>query len=142
MEEKIEKGFEGWVIIQQMGHVSLAGFAREELVAGQMLLRVDVPNVQIEGAETPIPSFTKYIHPNSLYDMTVVNEDYAREYAQSIKAQPVQGYEHRNIVTAMAEAEFKKLTLPQVTKMAEALVGSGLINPPSNTESSTLFEDD
>ncbi len=130
MTEQIEPGFAAWVIIQQMGHVELAGYVQEELVAGEQMLRLDIPEVAVENCVTPIPAFTKYVHPKSLYGMTIVNEDYARHYAQELKTQPVQGFQHSKIVNAMAEEAFKKLTLPQVTQMAEALVEKGILVAP------------
>ena len=35
--------FEGWAIVEFMGHVKAAGFVREELVFGEPLIRIDVP---------------------------------------------------------------------------------------------------
>ena len=41
-DEKSEQ-FEGWVILELMGHRRLAGFLREQEIGGASFLRLDVP---------------------------------------------------------------------------------------------------
>ena len=38
-----EEAFEGWAILELMGHRRLAGYLREQTVSGASFLRLDVP---------------------------------------------------------------------------------------------------
>lgn len=77
-----ETEFKSWAIVQQMGHISYAGWVTTETIAGVSMLRVDVPDVP------PVGAFTKYIHPSSLYDLTPVSEETARAAAAAKRAKP------------------------------------------------------
>lgn len=48
-----ESHFEGWAILELMGHRRLAGYVSECEVAGTKLLRIDVPDSSGKAALTP-----------------------------------------------------------------------------------------
>lgn len=73
-----ETKFEGWAIVEFMGHVKSAGFVREELVFGEPLIRIDVPPT-IDGGND---GFTRYYHPKALYSLTPVGEAVAVHLAR------------------------------------------------------------
>lgn len=55
--------FEGWVILELMGHRRLAGYLREETVAGAAFVRIDVP-----GDKGAIA--TQFYSPSAVYCIT------------------------------------------------------------------------
>jgi len=69
--------FDQWAILEIMGHVRLAGRAREQAIAGAGFLRIDVPEAN------GVPAFTRLYRVNSIYSITLVSEDFARPAAAS-----------------------------------------------------------
>lgn len=78
------KAFEGWAIVELMGHAVLAGYVTQESIAGTAMLRIDVPEVEGQSA------FTKYQSGGSIYGITPTTEESARTAANNIKVRPVQ----------------------------------------------------
>lgn len=88
--------FEGWAIVEMLGHKRLAGLVSEATIAGTGLLRVDVPETDhrlrgyVDGQyrETPTTKagFTTYVAPGSLYRLTPTSEEVAREAARQFMA--------------------------------------------------------
>jgi hypothetical protein len=76
--------FEGWAIVELMGHRKLAGYVREVTIAGAAMLRLDIP------AEPPL---TQYYGASSLYCLTPTTEDLAKKVAQASRPAPVSRYE-------------------------------------------------
>lgn len=85
--------FEGWAVVEVMGHKKFAGFVSEQVIAGAALIRVDVPETQqrkyISGyggytAEVK-PGYTKLLGVSSIYCITPCNEATARACAQVIE---------------------------------------------------------
>lgn len=76
--------FEGWALVEQMGHKSVAGYVREQLVAGVPLLRIDVPGP--DGSTEPIA--TQFIHASTLYALTPMAEAMVRKVAARTQVQP------------------------------------------------------
>lgn len=79
-----EQAFEGWVILEIMGHRKLAGSVTAVELAGARFLRIDVPS------EPPV---TQFYSPQAIYGLTPVSEAVARGYARSLVAAPVSRYE-------------------------------------------------
>lgn len=48
MTEQQEQKFEQWAIVELMGHRRLAAKVTEQVIAGQAMLRIDVPQVEVE----------------------------------------------------------------------------------------------
>lgn len=87
MSETTVPAFEGWAILELMGHRRLAGYVRAVELAGAGLLRIDVPG---EG-DTPIA--TQFYSPAALYCLTPTTEAMARAVAKSSQPEPVHRWE-------------------------------------------------
>ena len=75
------ESYEGWAIVEIMGHRRLAGYCREAEMYGGKLLRID----SYEGdSETAIQ--TQYYGAGSIYCLTPATEETARRVAAGIKA--------------------------------------------------------
>jgi len=75
--------YEGWTILELMGHRRLAGYVREQTVAGAALIRIDVPG---DGDEQVA---TQFYSPSAVYCMTPTTEDLARKVAKGARPAPV-----------------------------------------------------
>jgi hypothetical protein len=82
--------FEGWCILELMGHRRLGGFVKEVQVAGAGFLRIDVWADNDKPAEAVI---TQFYPPSSVYCLTPTTEAMARAVAKSNMPQPVQRWE-------------------------------------------------
>lgn len=76
--------FEGWAIVELMGHRRLAGYVSEQEIAGSGMIRVDVPGDA--GA-------TQLYSPSALYCLTPTTEDVARRVAATSAPEPVRPWE-------------------------------------------------
>lgn len=61
-------GFEAFAIVELMGHARIAGKVSEETIAGQAMLRVDVP--ETEGRD----AYTKFYSAGAVYCLTPTDE--------------------------------------------------------------------
>ena len=80
--------FEGWCIIELMGHRRLAGYVRELNIAGAGFLRVDVPAATGDASVA-----TQFYPPSSVYCITPTTEEIARAVAVRSNPQPVARWE-------------------------------------------------
>jgi hypothetical protein len=78
------ENYDGWYLVEVMGHRRLAGYVREVTLAGAGMLRIDVPSE---------PPTTQFIPPASLYALTPIDEALARTLAVRYKPEPVSRYE-------------------------------------------------
>ncbi len=78
--------FEGWAILELMGHRKLGGYVREQNVAGAGFIRIDVPGKDGNVA-------TQFYAPGALYCLTPVTEDIARRFAVGVQPEPVTRWE-------------------------------------------------
>jgi hypothetical protein len=76
--------YEGWAIVELMGHRKLAGDVREVTIAGCAFLRLDVPSD---------PPVTQYYGGAAIYCITPTTEALARQVAQASRPAPIQRYE-------------------------------------------------
>jgi hypothetical protein len=83
-----ETAFEGWAILELMGHRKLAGYVREQEVAGSGFLRIDVPG---EGSDGSVA--TQFYAPGALYCLTPTTEQVARRFAAGCRPEPVTRWE-------------------------------------------------
>jgi hypothetical protein len=81
--------FEGWCILEILGHRRLGGYIREQEIAGATFLRIDIPREK----EGPAVEATQFYSPTSVYCLTPVSETMARAVALRNKPQPVQRWE-------------------------------------------------
>jgi hypothetical protein len=79
--------FEGWVVLELMGHRRLAGYVTEQAIGGQSFVRIDVPGD--DGA----PVATQFYSGAAVYCITPTTEAIARELARHSKPAPVQRWE-------------------------------------------------
>lgn len=82
-----QKAYEGWTILELMGHRRLGGYVTEVNLAGAGFLRIDVPGA--EGA----PVATQYYPPSSVYCLTPTSEAMAKAVAVHNQPQPVSRWE-------------------------------------------------
>lgn len=76
--------FEGWAIVELMGHRKLAGYVREVSIAGAAMMRLDIPSD---------PPVTQYYGASALYCLTPTTEELAKRVAQASRPTPVHAYE-------------------------------------------------
>jgi hypothetical protein len=79
--------FEGYCILELMGHRRLGGFVREQEIAGSGFLRIDVP-----GDGDAIVA-TQFYPPSAVYCLTPTTEEIARAVATSNRPSPVHRWE-------------------------------------------------
>lgn len=72
--EKTDPTFEGWFIVELMGHRRLAGHVREISVGGGAFIRIDVPH---EEASKP-DLVTQIYNASAIYCLTPTTEEIAR----------------------------------------------------------------
>lgn len=78
-----ERKWEGWMIVELLGHRRLAGMVTEEIIAGKGMLRLDLPAKNGDFV-------TQYINPDSVYALTPCEEKIARAF--SITSNPMEPY--------------------------------------------------
>ncbi len=79
--------YEGWAIVELMGHVRLAGQVSEAEQYGVKMLRVDVP--EVEG----LPGFTTFKGGSAIYAITPTTEEIARHIVRQMRPAPVSPYD-------------------------------------------------
>ncbi len=86
--ERVEsEKFETWAIVEIMGRQRFAGLATEQTLAGQTMLRVDVPKTNKQAA------FTKFFGPGSIHSLTPTTETIARGLAERLDNAPISVYD-------------------------------------------------
>ncbi len=86
--------FEGWAILELMGHRRLAGKLSEQEIAGAGFIRIDIPGPVQDGDEQWV---TQFYAPSAVYAITPTVEDVARELAKQSEA-PVSRWELRALL--------------------------------------------
>lgn len=105
MSEVQQAKFEGWAIVEMMGHRKEIGFVTTEAYGTAVMFRVDTPELQereitltrpewVEGHGTlpagskvkreAVPARTVLVAPSSLYAMNPCNEGAAREAIERV----------------------------------------------------------
>ena len=82
-----EPTFEGWAIVELMGHRKIAGYVTAEELGGTALLRVDVPGTNGKSVAT------QFYNPSALYCLTPTTEAIARAVAARNDPAPVTRWE-------------------------------------------------
>jgi hypothetical protein len=96
--------FEGWAILELMGHRKLAGHLSEQTIGGAAFLRIDVPKAPPnppldlravgDADEAAAPwAVTQFYAPSAVYCITPTTEDLARKVAAGAQPTPVTRYE-------------------------------------------------
>lgn len=93
------KAFDQWAIVELMGHVRLAGRLTEETHFGTALGRIDIP------AGDDGETVTQYFGGGSIYRITPVSEEAARQVARMARPAPIYRLELTQRVPASEEYE-------------------------------------
>lgn len=96
-----EGTFEGWVIIELLGHRKLGGYLKEQAIAGANFLRLDIPTTDGK------PAATQFYAPSAVYCITPVTEQVAIGYGSSHQPLPVQRWELPAAKAVEAEYSYK-----------------------------------
>ena len=87
MDETAKEAFEGWCVLELMGHRNLGGYVKEQEIAGHGFLRIDIPGPD----GTPVA--TQFYSPSAVYAITPTTEEMARAVATRYQPEPVQRWE-------------------------------------------------
>ena len=98
------EAFEGWAIVELMGHRRLAGFVTEQEIAGGAFLRLDIPGPEHpEDDEDDGPAValkggfeggvTQFYSPQAVYCITPTTQDIAWAIGKRSRPAPVSRYE-------------------------------------------------
>jgi hypothetical protein len=93
----------GWVFLELMGHRQRVGKAREETVAGGMMLRIDVPT------SDPGVIVTEFYGTASIYSMRPISEEVAMDQRSHTDPRPVMpaDYKPRTQLEDYSDPELK-----------------------------------
>ena len=72
--------YEGWTILELMGHRRLAGYVTEAEIAGGKFIRIDVPGKDGHGPRSTVA--TQFYGASSVYCLTPTTEEIARKVAE------------------------------------------------------------
>ncbi len=73
---ELSQAFEGWGVLELLGHITVAGYIIEEQHFGRTVLRIDA----VSGGET----VTQYYGDHAIYCVTPCTEDVARAVAARV----------------------------------------------------------
>lgn len=102
MEETTQNHFEGWAVLEIMGHNKFSGYVTTVVYGSTAFFRIDVPevpkrerktpydsfiqDVRVPGGsvvtEAPVQAFTKIFGAGSIYCLTPCTEKFARKAAE------------------------------------------------------------
>jgi hypothetical protein len=85
--------FEGWAILELMGHRKLAGLLSEQTIGGAAFIRIDVPKPLTPENLDALWAVTQFYAPSAVYCITPTSEDLARKVAAGAQPTPVTRYE-------------------------------------------------
>lgn len=86
-EAKTGWPYEGWAILELMGHRKLGGYIRVVELAGAAFVRIDVPAEDVYGAAT------QFYASAAIYAITPTMEETARALARGCRPAPVTRWE-------------------------------------------------
>lgn len=81
------KPFEGWAVIELMGHRRIGGRVTEQEIAGTKMLRVDIPG------DGPADYATQFYGGSAIYCLTPTTEEMARAAARASRPEPITRWE-------------------------------------------------
>lgn len=91
-----QAAYEGWAIIELMGHRRLAGRVSEAQLAGAAFLRLDIPgylHTEPTGEQEERGGATQFYSPQAVYCITPTTEEIARQVASRSHPRPAQQWE-------------------------------------------------
>ncbi|MGH2615672.1 MAG: hypothetical protein ACRDJC_10570 [Thermomicrobiales bacterium] len=106
-----DNGFEGWAILELMGHRRLGGRVSEATIAGGAFLRIDIPHPNQAGMFTA----SQFYSPGAVYAITPTTEEIAcaiaRGAPQPVSRWDLPAYEGLRPVLAERETSAAIVTL-------------------------------
>lgn len=106
-EQTKQETFDAWCLVELFGHAKLAGKVSEANIAGGVLLRVDVPEIEVEsnGKVEKVAAYTKFYGTNAIYSLTVTTQETCEAFLRHHRPKPVMAYElaGRPMLTANLE---------------------------------------
>lgn len=84
--------FEMYALVELFGHQKIAGLVSEQVVAGQGMLRVDVPETKAN------PAFTKLYNPSAVYGINPVDKETCMAYAENLEVKPIAVWDVRDFL--------------------------------------------
>lgn len=100
MSDQEQTPFEGWCILELMGHRRLGGYVTECQIAGAGFLRIDVP-----GEADGEVFMSQLYSPSSVYCLTPCSIAAARAVAKGNRPEPIHRWEFPALPSAPIEAE-------------------------------------
>lgn len=97
-----EENYEGWGIVELMGHRKLAGKLSTRKIAGMNFLRLDIP-ARIDTAVETEYSATQFLNPSSIYALHPTTEDVARAVAAKLSPEPVTTWDVKALMPAQSK---------------------------------------
>lgn len=89
MNETKEATYEGWAIVELMGHRRYGGRVREQSMFGANMLRIDVPN-----GDGDADGFTTHFYGGqTIYGLHPTSEELARALAKRSRPEPISAWE-------------------------------------------------
>lgn len=103
-QTETKPAFEGWAIVEIMGHNTIAGYVSEVAMFGGAFMRVDVP--AHEGQE----AYTKFYGCSAIYGVTPTTQEIATKAAARLRVRPVSEWlvptpTNRQLVDSYADSE-------------------------------------
>lgn len=93
-----ETAFEGWAIVELMGHRTRPGFVKEVEIAGGKMLRIDIP--------APDADVTEFYGTSAIYSIRPCSEQMARDQAIGANSRPVRPIQYRELPAPEAASDF------------------------------------
>jgi hypothetical protein len=110
-DDQKRHAYEGWAIVQQMGHVTIAGYVTETQLAGFGVLSVAIP----DGDRT----IQQLIPASTLYSLTWVGENEARLAARRHPVEPISEWDIRTELRERIEREERESIEQRALRAAE-----------------------
>jgi len=87
MTESSTSQFEGWVILELMGHRKIGGYLKEEQIGGASFLRIDILTIEATAIAT------QFYNPSAVYCITPTTEGLAKALGTNSQPAPVTRWE-------------------------------------------------
>ena len=78
-------------LVELFGHTRVAGHVSEHSLGGSTMIRIDVPETDIN------PKFTKFVNPSAIYAINPISEEMMLQMAKEIQSKPIDSYDLRDV---------------------------------------------
>lgn len=99
-----------WAIVELFGHARIAGLLTEQAIGGSSFVRIDVPDLTVEGQS--LPAVTRLLGQGAIYGITFVDEATALVAAREIRYQPVSVWNLRRGLEGLPTEDRQRLLSP------------------------------